>query len=93
MSEIVNSESPLDITVRFVLAKDALPRDWQECLVYVNFVGDEPAIFYGTFIEDKWIGATPWDSCGDGGGRDCVALEEISGTVVAWAPFPKPNLK
>ena len=80
---------PADVIVRFVSVDDALPPEWKECLIYVDFDDDDPAIFYGMRRENKWIGAMPWDSCGDGSGYGCVGLAEIGGEVVSWAPFPK----
>ena len=93
MEKEQHSASPLDITVRFVAADSATPHPWQECLIYVAFEGDEPAIFYGAHDGKKWVGAMPWDSCGNGESFNCVALSEISGEVISWALFPKPNAK
>ena len=87
------AQGPVDVNVRFVRVEDGMPRPWLECMIYVDFGDDGPAIFYGAHDGEKWLGAMPWDSCGYGEGTHCVALDEISGTVTAWAPFPKPNVK
>jgi len=79
---------PPEVTISFVRVSDGMPMPGLECIIYVHYE-DEASTYYGKHNGEKWLGIMPWESCFDCGGTNCVALDEIQGTVVAWAPFPQ----
>jgi hypothetical protein len=88
MSKLTLQKDLPDVNIRFVRVEDEMPKAWRECMIYVTYEEGDNSIFYGTHDGQKWIVAMPWDTCENGSGESCIALEVILGSVVAWAPFP-----